>query len=85
MYGNIENFDRRVQKRIRFKLNRTEVIEAIKEPSLVHFSCCKPKIWFRNSKNAFHVNKICKRFHNDFYFYANKTDYYVEIYNNYMK
>ena len=85
MYGTIDSFERKIQKRIRFKLNRTEVIKAITDPSLVHFSCCKPKVWYRNSKNYFGINKICKRFHNEFYFYAKKTDYFNEIYNNYMK
>ena len=63
----------------------SEVIEAIKDPSIVHFSCCNPKVWHRYSNNEFGVNEICKRFHNEFYFYANKTDYYNEIYNSYMK
>ena len=85
MYGNVDTFEKKIQNLIRFKLNKSEVIGAIKDPSLVHFSGCYPKVWFNNSKNEFGVDKICERFHNDFYFYANKTDYYVEIYNNYMK
>ena len=85
MYGTVDSFERSIQIRIRFQLNRTEVIEAIKDPSLVHFSCCNPKVWHRYSNNEFGVNEICKRFHNEFYFYANKTDYYNEIYNRYIK
>ena len=85
MYGTVDSFERSIQIRIRFKLNRTEVIEAIKDPSLVHFSCCNPKVWNRYSSNEFGVHEICKRFHNEFYFYANQTDYYDKIYNSYMK
>ena len=63
MYGTVDSFERSIQIRIRFQLNRTEVIEAIKDPSLVHFSCCNPKVWHRYSSNEFGVNEICKRFH----------------------
>ena len=85
MYGTVESFEKSIQIRIRFKLNRTEVIEALKDPSLVHFSCCNPKVWYRVSNNEFGVNEICERFHDEFYFYANKTDYYSNIYDSYMK
>ena len=84
MYGTIDSFEKSIQVRIRFKLNRTEVINAIEDPSLVHFSCCYPKVWNKVSSNAFGVDEICQRFHNEFYFYANKTDYYSVIYNTYM-
>ena len=84
MYGTVDSFEKSIQIRIRFKLNRDEVIEAIKDPSLVHFSCCNPKVWYRHSSNEFNVHEICERFHNEFYFYANKTDYYDKIYSTYM-
>ena len=84
MYGTVDSFEKSIQIRIRFKLNRTEVINAIADPSLVHFSCCNPKPWQRHSNNEFGVHDICKRFHDEFYFYANKTDYYSEIYRSYM-
>ena len=85
MYGNIDSFERSIQIRIRFKLNRTEVIDAINDPSLVHLSCCNPKVWSRSSNNEFGVHEICKRFHDEFYFYAKKTDYYDKIYKQYME
>ena len=84
MYGTVDSFENSIQIRIRFKLNRTEVIEAINDPSLVHFSCCNPKVWFKSSHNEFGVDEICKRFHDEFYFYAKKTDYYDTIYSQYM-
>ena len=83
MYGTVDSFEKSIQIRIRFKLNRTEVIEAIEDPSLVHFSCCNPKVWNKNSRNEFGVDEICKRFHDEFYFYANKTDYYALIVSSY--
>ena len=85
MYGNIDSFEKSIQIRIRFQLNRTEVIEAINDPSLVHFSCCNPKVWNRESYNEFGVHEICQRFHDEFYFYAKKTDYYDKIYKQYME
>ena len=34
-------------------LNSTEGEEAIKDPSIVHFSCCWPKVWTNGTKNLF--------------------------------
>ena len=84
LYGNIESFEKKIQYRIRFKLNRTEIINAIDEPSIVHFSSCLPKIWYKDSRNIFGVDNICKRFHKEFYFYANKTNNFSEIYKKYI-
>ena len=83
LYGDINSFNEKVKKRLRINLNEKEVINAINEPSIVHFSCCSPKIWYKNSTNAFGVNKICNRFYNDFYYYANKTIYHSKIYEKY--
>ena len=85
MYGNIDNFDKKVQPEVRFKLNRDEVINAINDPAIIHFSCCSPKIWYKGSKNVFGSHEYCQRFHNEFYNYAKKTDYYDIIYNTYIK
>ena len=85
MYGNIHSFEKSIQIRIRFKLNRTEVIDALNDPSLVHFSGCNPKPWNSHSSNEFEVNEICKRYHDLFYFYANKTDYETKIREQYLK
>ena len=62
MYGTVDSFEKSIQIRIRFKLNRTEVIEAIQDPSLIHFSSCNPKVWHRHSSNEFGVNDICNIF-----------------------
>lgn len=85
LLGNIYVFRKKIKKTLRFEINETELIEAINDPSIVHFSCCSPKVWFNLSKNAFGCDSICKRFQKDFYFYANKTKYYSQILNLYMK
>lgn len=85
MYGDINSFEKSIQIRIRFQLNRNEVINAIDNPAIVHFSGCNPKVWNKMSSNEFKVDKICKRFNNEFYRYANKTKYYSKIYKQYMK
>ena len=60
-------------------LNSTEAEEAIKDPSIVHFSCCWPKIWTNGTKNLFKDKDICLRYQKEFYFYAKKTKYYQII------
>jgi lipopolysaccharide biosynthesis glycosyltransferase len=80
LFGNIESFEKKIEYRIRFKLNKTEIIDAINDPSIVHFPCCNPKIWYNTSRNIFGVDSICKRFYKEFYYYANKTDIFSEIY-----
>ena len=67
-------------KLVRSPLNLTEGYEAIKDPAIVHFSCCWPKIWNNGTKNLFRYNKICLKYQKEFYYYANKTNYYWEIY-----
>ena len=85
LLGNITVFHKNIKKSLRFEINETELIEAIDDPSIVHFSCCFPKLWNKITKNAFGYDSVCKRFQKDFYFYANKTKYYSQIYNLYMK
>ena len=64
----------------RSPINLTEGYEAIKDPGIVHFSCCWPKIWSNGTKNLFKDPNICMRYQKEFYYYANKTQYYSEIY-----
>ena len=70
---------------MRFDINLTELEEAIENPSIVHLCCCNPKVWFKNTRQEKGFNHICHRFQKEFYFYANKTQYYDEIFNAYMK
>lgn len=64
----------------RSPLNLTEGYEAVKDPAIVHFSCCWPKVWTEGSKNLFNNHNICLRYKKEFYYYANKTQYYSTIY-----
>ena len=69
-------------KMTRSPLNITEGYESVEDPALVHFSCCLPKVWTNGSRNLFQENNICLRYQKEFYYYANKTQYYSEIYNS---
>ena len=63
--------------------NKHKIISAYKNPSLVHFVRCHPKLWNKRSKGRF-THKPCidtKIWYN----YANKTNYYKEIYDKYLK
>ena len=71
---------RKFKSYTRSPLNLTEGYEAVKDPSIVHFSCCWPKVWTEGSKNLFKDHDICLRYKNEFYYYANKTQYYSNIY-----
>ena len=63
-------------------LNHTEGAEAVEDPSVIHFSCCWPKVWNNGSKNLFGDDNICLKYQKEFYYYAKKTQYYSEIYNS---
>ena len=79
--GNNKVFKLIGQKYIYSKINLTEGYEALKDPSIVHFSCCWPKVWTNGTKNLFKDKNVCKRYQNEFYYYANKTRFYNDIYN----
>ena len=56
---------------IRQKLNVTELLNAIKDPSIMHFVLCYPKVWERNSRyngystrNGTIYKNSCDKFHN---------------------
>ena len=69
------------------KLNITEVIEAIKDPSIVHIVNCNPKYWNKRNKTLDKTTKheYCAKYQKFFYYYAKKTNYYKIIFNKYMK
>ena len=60
-----------------------ELISAYKKPSLIHYARCYPKLWEKTSLRKI-TQKPCKDTR-IWYNYANKTDYYKEIYDKYMK
>ena len=85
LFGNIDDFKKYYLEKFRVQLNLTELEEAIKDPSIVHLSCCNPKVWNKTSVQEHGSDYICQRYQKQFYYYANKTDYYFDIYNKYMK
>ena len=48
-------------------LNLKEGYRAVEDPSIVHFSCCWPKVWTNGSKNLFNDHEICMRYQKEFY------------------
>ena len=81
MMGNNNIFKLISEHYIFSKINLTEGYEAVKDPAIVHFSCCWPKVWTNGTKNLFKDKKICLRYQEEFYYYANKTRFYSDIYN----
>lgn len=65
-------------------LDQKEGAEAVEDPSIIHFSCCWPKVWTNGTKNLFKNHDYCVRFQKEFYFYANKTKYYQIMYDSFF-
>ena len=84
LFGNIEEYKKEYLYKMRIDINFTELENAIEKPSIVHLCCCNPKVWYKSTRQEKGFNHICERFQKEFYFYANKTKYYKEIYNTYM-
>ncbi len=84
LFGNIEEYKKEYLYKMRIDINFTELENAIEKPSIVHLCCCNPKVWYKKTKHENHFNHICKEYQEKFYFYANKTNYYNDIYNKYM-
>lgn len=85
LYGNIKIFEKYHTQKYKIIFKKEEILEAINDPVIVHLVFCEPKIWWNHSKNRFGYNIICKKYQKDFYYYANKTDYYSKIVNLYRK
>lgn len=84
LFGDFNEFKKEYLYKFRFKLNLTEMKEAINDPSIVHLCCCNPKVWHKNSKHENHFQHICVKYQRIFYYYAKKTNYFSEIYHKYM-
>ena len=73
-------------KNIRQNLDLIELKEALKDPTIMHFVLCYPKIWFENSKfNGVSTrigtlyNSKCEKFHKIWMKYAKLTHFFKEI------
>ena len=84
LIGSIKAFRNKIKKDVRVDIDENELNEAIKDPAIMHFSCCNPKVWYSESYHDFGEQDVCKKYRNEFYFYANKTNYYNEMYNLYI-
>ena len=86
LFGNITTYRRKVKKQLRVELDENELIDALNDPAILHFAGCFPKIWENKKyKNCFFDTSVCYKPHNDFYFYADKTDYAEKIRKKYLK
>jgi lipopolysaccharide biosynthesis glycosyltransferase len=77
---------------LRQKLDVKELVEFYKDPTIIHYCLCSPKIWFLRSEYSKKYSQCEKRNYckctKDFdlwYSYANKTDYYEEIVNYFKR
>ena len=89
IFANIHKKNKTYSNYLRMKLNKkvniTEVIESVINPSIVHVLCCRPKHWYkRNRTNDKASYEVCMKFQKYFYYYAKKTYYFKEIYNKFM-
>ncbi len=90
IFANIHNKNNKYQNYLEMildkKLNITEVIEAIKDPSIVHVVNCNPKYWYKRKQSLdIPGHEYCNKYQKIFYYYAKKTIYYKLIYNKFMK
>ena len=73
-------------KNIRQNLDLTELKEALKDPTIMHFVLCYPKVWLENSKfngvstrTGTLYNSKCEKFHKIWMDYAKISPYFKEI------
>jgi len=81
---NLTIFNKYIKYKLRFRINKIELKKAFNNPSILHFSGCYPKIWNKKSISEFFIDDYCKIIQKDFYYYANKTNYYLIMYNLYL-
>ena len=79
-------------KLLRQKVDVQELVKLYKDPTIVHYCLCDPKIWFPRTEYCKEFTQCAKRNNckcikdlQFWYSYANKTDYYEEIVNYYNK
>ena len=79
-------------KRLRQKLDSKELAKLYKDPTIIHFCLCYPKVWSLRTKYLKKFTQCvkrnnckCKQDSYLWYSYAIKTDYYEEIYNYYKR
>jgi lipopolysaccharide biosynthesis glycosyltransferase len=84
LIGDIKTFISHYQNNMIQKVNLTEVVEAMKDPTIVHDVFCSPKHWNKGTGTLFEKSSWCFKYQKIFYHYAKKTKYYQKIKNEYM-
>ena len=79
LYGTFQEAKDNYLYKLRIKVNYDEVKKALEDPAIVHFCCCNPKIWFKDTKHERGFNHTCHKYQKIFYSYAKKTKYYDKI------
>ena len=77
-------------KNIRQNLNFTELVEAVKDPSIIHLVLCYPKVWRDSSKyngfttrNGTIYKSACSEYHKIWIKYERSTPFYEKIIKKY--
>ena len=85
--SDIENI---FMKMIRQKIDVNEFIKAFRDPGIIHFLVCHPKVWGKNPTFSKRVTLCkqkndcdCSKYHDMWYEFAKNTSYYKEIINKY--
>ena len=73
-------------KKVRQNVNLTEIINAFKDPVIIHYILCNPKVWYTNSKFVTKytrdgtIKKLkCQKYHSIWIEYAKNTSFFDEI------
>ena len=73
-------------QKIRQNMNLTEIINAFKDPVIIHYTLCNPKVWYSNSKFVTKytregtIKKLkCQKYHSIWIESAKNTSFYDEI------
>ena len=86
LIGNIDIYKKYLSKKFKNMVSLKEIINAINNPVIVHLVYCYPKVWWiKRTISAFKLDSICKKYQKQFYFFANKTNYYSKIYATFLK
>ena len=73
-------------KKVRQNLNLKEIIKAFKDPTIIHYTLCSPKVWYSNSKFVTKytregtIKKLrCEKYHSIWVESAKNTSFFDEI------
>lgn len=85
LIDSLKTYKKYFEKKFIKKFKLIEVINGLIKPGIIHLVFCFGKVWYKNTKSIFNNDTICKIYQDKFYYYANKTNYFSNIYELYMK